>query len=132
MRETEYLSIYFFLFSYFLFFIIYFIYFFECLGIRFFSSLTCDLRDTMPRQGSLTLLPREAEDFPGGSSRSGHMPPLTYLARLQPIYYNSWFIFIHINITKVLLVVKTLIKKFFFQVQFLRIKLLNRSATMKT
>ena len=68
----------------------------------------------MPHQGSLTLLPREAEDFSGGSSRSGHMPPLTYLARLQPIYYNSWFIFIHINITKVLLVVKTLIKKFFF------------------
>ena len=36
-----------------------------------------------------------------------------------------------INIAKVLLVVKTLIKKniFFFQVQFLRIRLLSRSAT---
>ena len=34
-----------------------------------------------------------------------------------------------INITKVLFAVKTLIKKYFFQVQFLRIRLLNRSAT---
>ena len=30
-------------------------FFCECLGIQFFNSLTCDLRDTMPRQRSLTL-----------------------------------------------------------------------------
>ena len=44
LAETEYLGIYFF---YFLFFIYLFIYFFECLDIQFFSSLTCDLRDTI-------------------------------------------------------------------------------------
>ena len=50
------------------------------------------------------------------------MTPLTYLAWLQPIYYNSSFVFIHINITNVLLLVKTLMKKYyFFQVQFLKI-----------
>ena len=30
--------------------------FFECLGIQFFNSLTCDLRDAMPRQMSPTLI----------------------------------------------------------------------------
>ena len=96
-----------FLFFYFLFFISYFfhffifyIFFFECLDIPFFSSLTCDLWDTMPPQRSLTLLPREAEDFPSGGNHFRYIPPLTYLAWLQPIYYNSRFIFIHINITK--------------------------------
>ena len=63
--------------------------FFECLGIQFFNSLTCDLRDTMPRQRSLTLIPREAEDFPRGDNHSKHVPLSTYLASLQPIYYNS-------------------------------------------
>ena len=29
--------------------------FFECICIQFFNSLTCDLRDTMPCQRSLTL-----------------------------------------------------------------------------
>ena len=51
--------------------------FFECLGIQFFKSLTCDLRDAMPRHWLLTLLPREAEDFPRGSSDSKNMPRLT-------------------------------------------------------
>ena len=31
------------------------VFFFECIGIQFFNSLTCDLRDAMPRQRSLTL-----------------------------------------------------------------------------
>ena len=45
LAETGYLGIYFF---YFIFFFIYlFIYFFECLDIQFFSSLLCDLRDTI-------------------------------------------------------------------------------------
>ena len=35
--------------------------FFECIGIQLFNSLTCDLPDAMPRQRSLTLIPREAE-----------------------------------------------------------------------
>ena len=29
--------------------------FFECIGIQFFNSLTCDLREAMPCQRSLTL-----------------------------------------------------------------------------
>ena len=63
--------------------------FFECLGIQFFSSLTCYLWDTMPCQRSPTLLPREAEDFPRGGNHSKHMPLLTCLASLQPICYKS-------------------------------------------
>ena len=46
------------------------LFFFECLGIQFFNSLTCDLRDTMPRQRSPTLTPREAEAFPRGDNYS--------------------------------------------------------------
>ena len=52
--------------------------FFECLDIQFFNSLTCDLRDTMPRQRSLTLIPRKAEDFPSGDNYSKHVPLPTY------------------------------------------------------
>ena len=55
---------------------------FECIGIQFFNSLTCDLRDAMPRQRSLTLIPREAEDFPRGDNHSKHVPLPTYLAWL--------------------------------------------------
>ena len=72
--------------------------FFECLGIQFFNSLSCDLRGTMPLQKSPTLIPREAEDLPRGSNHSKQVPLPTYLAWLQPIYYNSR------------LVLKTLIK----------------------
>ena len=54
--------------------------FFECLGIQFFNSLTCDLRDTIPHQRSHTLIPREAEDFPRGNNHSKHVPLPTYLA----------------------------------------------------
>ena len=130
LGETRYPSVYFFLF-----FIYLFIYF-ECLGIQFFSSLTCDLQDTMPCQGSLTLFPRELEYFPRGGNHSKQTPPLTYLAWLQPIYYNSRFVFIHINITKVLLMVKTLI---FFPGSVFENKIVkqisnhtNQSATRKT
>ena len=35
-------------------------------------------------------LPREAEDFPRSDNHSNHVPLPTYLAWLQPIYYNSW------------------------------------------
>ena len=56
----------------------------------------------MPRRGSLalTLIPREAEDFPRGDNQSRHMPLPTYLDWLQPIYNNSRFGFIHVNIGK--------------------------------
>ena len=59
---------------------------FECIGIQFFNSLTCDLRDTMPRQRSLTLtlIPREAEDFPRGDRHFKHAPLPTYLICLSP------------------------------------------------
>ena len=118
LGETGYLSIYFFYF-----FIFYFLFFlFECLGIQLYSSPTCDLRDTMPCQGSLlTLLPMEVEDFPRCGNHSKHMPPLTYLAWLQPIYYNSRFVFIRINITKVFTCGENFNKKICFQVQFLKI-----------
>ena len=58
--------------------------FFEFLGIQFFNSLTCDLRDTMPRHWSVTHLPIEAEDFPRGDRHFKHMPPLTHLICLSP------------------------------------------------
>ena len=89
---------------------IYLLIYFECFGIELFNLLTCDLRDTMPPQRSLTLLPREAEDFPRGGSHPKHMAPLTYLAWLQPICYSSRLVFIHVNTPKVLPMVKTLIK----------------------
>ena len=89
-------------------------FFFECIGIQFFNSHTCDLRDAMPRQRSLTLtltvIPREAEDFPRGDNHSKRVPLPTHLAWLQPIHHNSRFSFMHVNIGKLLLVVKTLIK----------------------
>ena len=85
--------------------------FFECLGIQFFNLLTCDLQDTMPCQRSPILIPREAEDFPRCDNHSKHVPLPTYLAWFQPIYYDSRFVFIHVKTTKILLVVKTLIKK---------------------
>ena len=61
-----------------------YLFLFECLGIQFFNSLTCDLRDTMPRERSLPLLPREAEDFLRGDRYFKHVPPLTYLIYLSP------------------------------------------------
>ena len=60
------------------------VFFFECIGIQFFNSLTCDLRDAMPRQRSLTLIPREAEDFPRGDKHFKHVPPPIYLICLSP------------------------------------------------
>ena len=60
---------------------------------------------------TLPPLPREAEDFPRGDNRSKHVPLPTCLAYLQPIYYNFRFVFILVKTTKILLVVKTLIKK---------------------
>ena len=49
-----------------------------------FSSLTCDLGDTMPRHWSLILLPREAKDLPSGDRHFKHVPPTTYLIYLLP------------------------------------------------
>ena len=53
---------------------------FECIGIQFFNSLTCDLQHAVPCQRSLTLIPREAEDFPRGDNHSKHVSLPTYLA----------------------------------------------------
>ena len=111
--ETRYLSIYFFFYFIFSFLFLLF-FFFECLGIQVFSSLMCDLRDTMPHQGSLTLSPREVEDFPRGGNHSKHMPPLTHLAWLPPIYYSSRSVFIHINITKMFTCGENFNKKYSF------------------
>ena len=47
-------------------------------------SLTCDLPDAMPRQRSLILILREAEDFPRGDKHFKHVPPPTYLIYLSP------------------------------------------------
>ena len=57
--------------------------FFNYLGIQPFNSLTCELWDTVPRQRSLTLLPREAEDFPRDDRHFKHVPPPTYLIYLS-------------------------------------------------
>ena len=72
------------------------------------NSLTCDLRETMLRQRSPTLIPREVEVFPGGDNHSKNVLLLTYLGWLQPIYHNSWHVFI--KTAKILLPVKALIK----------------------
>ena len=107
LRETGYLSISFFHLFYFI------IIFFECLGIQFLvhSHVTYG---TLPRQRSLTLLPRETEDFLRVGNHSRHMPPLTYLAWLQPIYCNSRSIFIHISITKIFICGGNFNKKYSF------------------
>ena len=77
-------------------------YFTGCLSIHFLNLHThvTDLRDTMPRQRSLTPhmwlvgryatpgvtlhIPREAEDFPRGDKHFKHVPPPTYLICLSP------------------------------------------------
>ena len=56
-------------------------------------------------------LPRKVKDFPRGCNHSKHMPQLTYLAWLQPYCFNPRLAFMHAKTGKVLLVVKTLIKK---------------------
>ena len=68
------------LFIYLFIYVFMYLFIFESLGIHFFNSLTFDLQDTMSHHWSLTLLPREMEDFPRGGNHSKHMPPLTYLA----------------------------------------------------
>ena len=84
-------------------------YFFECLGIQFFNSVACNLPDPMPCWGSPSLLARGPEDFIGVTNNySKHMPLLTCLVWMQPIYYNPKLVFIPVNTAKVLLVVKTL------------------------
>ena len=60
------------------------IFVFECIGIQFFNSHTCDLWDAMPRQRSPTLIPREVEDFPRSDRHFKHVPPPTYLIHLSP------------------------------------------------
>ena len=85
--------------------------FFEWLGIQFFNSHShVTYRDAMPRQGPLTLLPSQAKDVPRVCHHSGHMPLLTYLAWLQPIYYDPRLVFKHVKIKKRLLVVKNSVK----------------------
>ena len=75
----------------------------------------CDLQNTIHASGHQALptqlLPREAEDFPRCGNHSKHVPWLTYLPWLQPIYYDLGFVFIHVKLGMFLLVVKTLIKK---------------------
>ena len=56
-------------------------------------------------------LPREVEDFPRVCNHSKHMSLLNYLSWLQPIRYNPKFVFNHVKTAKILLAVKTLIKK---------------------
>ena len=72
----------------------FFCFVFECIGIQFFNS------------------PREAEDFPRGDNHSKHVPLPTYLAWLQPIYYNSRFVFIHINTGKAFICGENFDKKY--------------------
>ena len=87
-------------------FIYLFIYFFECLGIQFFNSLTCDLRGTMPYQMLPKLLPMEAEGFPRCGNHSKHIPMHIPLQFVIP----PKFVFMHVNTTKILLVLKTFMK----------------------
>ena len=54
------------------------------LSIQFFNSLTCDLWDAMPRQRSLALIYKEADNFPRGDKHFKHVPPPTYIICLSP------------------------------------------------
>ena len=56
-------------------------------------------------------LPREAEGSPRGDNHSKHVPLPQYLAWLHQFTIIFRFVFIHIKTIKILLVVKTLIKK---------------------
>ena len=101
-----------------------FLVFFECIGIQFFNSLTCDLRMPCHARGHLHSL---TCDLRTPCHARGHLHSHSYLGKqgislgvtiilsmclwLQPIHYNSRFRFMHVNIGKLLLVVKTLIKK---------------------
>ena len=68
---------------------------------------------------SIQPLPREAEDFPRGSDHSKHVSLPTYLAWLEPIYYDLGFVFMHVKLNIFLLVVKTLIKNITQQPHYL-------------
>ena len=61
----------------------FFFFFCECLGIQFFNSLTCDLRDVMPRQRSLTLF------FPANPLAPSLTLLLTITRFLDPFYTFS-------------------------------------------
>ena len=74
-------------------------FFFKCLGTKFFNSSHVTYRTPCRTRGH-SHSPKEAEDFPRGGNHSKHMPPLTYLAWLQPMCYNSRLVFIHINTGK--------------------------------
>ena len=52
---------------------------------RCFSTPPDVLQDAMPRRGSLTLVPREVEEFPRGDKHFKHVPSPTYLIYLSPI-----------------------------------------------
>ena len=52
---------------------------------RCFLTLLEVLQDAMPRQGSLTFIPREVEDFPRGDKHFKHVPLPTYLIYLSDI-----------------------------------------------
>ena len=85
-------------------------FYFECIGIQFFNSLTYDLRDIMPRQKSLTLIPREAEHSLGVTINLS-----ICLCTHSQIDCNQFTIILGLHLymsilEKLLLVVKTLIK----------------------
>ena len=56
---------------------------------RCFSTHLEVLQDAMPRQGLLTFILREAEDFPRGDKHFKHVPLPTYLIYLSPIDLHS-------------------------------------------
>ena len=74
-------------------------FFFECLGIQFFNPSHVTYGTPCHTRGH-THSPKEAENFPTGGNHSKHMPPLIYLAWLQPMGYNSRLVFIPINTGK--------------------------------
>ena len=76
----------------------YYFFFYECLGIQFFNSHTCGLRDAMPRQRTFTLfthmwltghMPCQRSLtllFPPNSSASSLTLPWTIARFLDPFY----------------------------------------------
>ena len=76
-------------------------FFFECLGIQFFNSFTCELRDTMSRQRSLTLFTRMWLTGHHATPEVTHtlfptQPFLPWVLRIwESVFYSQAFFTLH-------------------------------------
>ena len=84
--------------------------FFECMNIQFFNLLTCDLREAMPRQRSLTLFSSSRQRslilfshplFFAITSCHWHSTPASQApwraSTGSELYRNTWWLFLFFN-----------------------------------